>query len=209
MLCQQPTTNWSRSNWKKNCNTTTSCPKIWSLFIWFWFHIRYDWPSLSLQDSRKFLPSSWSSWALRTSLQWNLDRILKMTTKLARLYSSRGIPTSENFQNTDLARNIWRWSQNGWHTPSWWSTMTINMTTPLLHLLATPWVIRKWKKWLMKKKIIEVMKEVGFVGNSGASTSSDGSIFDDNGNSSASLDQASVAKICFFMRIWHCVGPKW
>ena len=42
------------------------------------------------------------------------------------------------------------------------------------------------------------MREVSFVGNSGASTLLDGSIFDNNGNSSASLDQASVAKITFY-----------
>ena len=49
------------------------------------------------------------------------------------------------------------------------------------------------------------MKEVGFVGNSGASTLSDGSIFDDNGNSSASLDQASVAKIAFYENMTSCL----
>ena len=40
--------------------------------------------------------------------------------------------------------------------------------------------------------IIEVMKEVGFGGTSKASMSLDGSIVNDNGNSSAFLDQPRI-----------------
>ena len=79
------------------------------------------------------------------------------------------------------------------------------MPTPLLHLLAAPLVIRKQKTADDKKLIIEVKKEVGFVRNSGASTSLNGSIFDDNGDSSASLDQASVAKITSYENMTSCL----
>ena len=49
------------------------------------------------------------------------------------------------------------------------------------------------------------MKEVRFVENSGASTLSDGSIFDINGDSSASLDQACVTKIAFYENMTLCL----
>ena len=54
--------------------------------------------------------------------------------------------------------------------------------------------------------IIEVIKEVGFVGNFGASMSLDGRIADNNGDSLASLDQASVAKITFYENMTFCLN---
>ena len=53
--------------------------------------------------------------------------------------------------------------------------------------------------------IVEVMKEVGFVRNSGASTLLDGSIVDNNGNSWASLDQASVTRITYYENMTSCL----
>ena len=146
MPCWQPTTNWPRFNSKKNRNITTSCLKSRRPFTQFRFHIRNDPPSLSSQDSRKFRPLSWSSWAWRELLWWNQERIPKITMKLARLYSSRDIHLLENFWITALARNIWRSSQNGWQTPSWWPTTTINVQTQLLHPLAAPLETKKRKK---------------------------------------------------------------
>ena len=52
---------------------------------------------------------------------------------------------------------------------------------------------------------MEVMKEVSFGGTSGSSMSSNGSTIDDNGNSLASLDQASLAKIAFFDNVTSCL----